>query len=84
MRIHKVEHRAPWTVSGTSHRVCYLQVSDVHAHPLRHGVEALELGVVQEDVDRHSSERRTDDLFEYVNIGEDVHRYGNNLRTCHT
>ena len=39
------------------------------------------MGVVQEDVDRHPPQRRADDLFENVHVGEDVHRYGDDLET---
>lgn len=59
----------------------YLQVLAVDAHPVTHGEEAAEVGVVQQDVDRHAPQRGADDLPENVEVSEDVHRYGDNLQT---
>lgn len=64
--------------------VSHLEVLDIDAHPVRHGEEALELGIIQEDVDHHSPQRGSDDLFENVDVSEDIHRYGNNLETYET
>lgn len=59
----------------------HLQVLDVNAHPVRHGEEALELRLIQKEVDHHPPQSRIDDLFKNVHVGEDVHRYGNKLET---
>ena len=64
--------------------VSHLEVLDVDALPAGHGEEATEVVLVEKNVDRHSSQRGSDDLFENVNIGEDVHRYGNNLESQQT
>lgn len=61
--------------------VSHLEVLDVDAHLVRHGVEALELGLIQKDVDHHSPQHRVDDVFKNVDVCEDVHRYGNKLET---
>lgn len=57
----------------------HLEVLDVDAHPVGHREEAGEVRMVKEDVDGHAPQGGGDDLFENVNIGEDVHRYGDNL-----
>lgn len=64
--------------------VSHLEVLDVDAHPVRHVEKALEVGLIQEDVDHHSPQRGSDDLFEDIDVGEDVHRYGDNLETYWT
>lgn len=62
----------------------YLEVLDIDAHLACHGEETLGVGLIQEDVDYHSPQRGRDDLFENIDICEDVHRYGNNLETQKT
>lgn len=64
--------------------VSHLEVLDVDALPAGHGKEATEVGIVEKDVNRHSPQRGGDDLFENVDVGEDVHRYGNNLEAQQT
>lgn len=64
--------------------VSHLEVLDIDARPAWHGEEATEVGIVQKDVDRHSPQRGCDDLFENIDVSEDIHRYGNNLEACQT
>lgn len=62
--------------------VSYLEVLDLDPDPLRHVQKAPELGVIQQDVDHDPSEHRADELFENVDVREDIHGYGYNLDGC--
>lgn len=57
---------------------------DIDARPARHVEEAAEVGIIQEDVDRHPPQRGRDDLLEDIDVGEDIHRYGNDLQAQQT
>lgn len=80
--------------SGTSHftnealavaaYISHLEVLDIDAHPARHVEEATEVGIIQEDVDRHPPQRGRDDLLENIDVSEDIHCYGNNLEAYQT
>lgn len=73
---------ADGTSPTVSRCVSYLQLVDHDSHPLWHGEEALKVGLIQEDVDHHASERGADDLLKYVNVSEDVHGDGDDLDRC--
>lgn len=53
---------------------------DVDTRPVCHGQEAVEVGLVQEDVDSYASQRGRDHLLEDVHVCEDVHGDGNHLQ----
>lgn len=70
---------SPFKPCITRCRVSHLELLNINLHVVCHFEEALDMGIIQKDVDHHSPLCRIDEFFENVAISEDIHYNGNKL-----